>query len=334
MTHRAPFCLESPSKRPVPALIEGARSAVSDGQGVFTIVDLRPGPYVVTFTLAGFRTLRREGIVLPAQFTATVNAELALGELEETITVAGEVPIVDIRSTRAQVQFEKDTLEALPGAGRLAILSAVLPGATLMRETDRSVGGLNDRGQNTFYIHGTPESQPIVDGFNVMMHATQGLIVYNQLTLQEVVVETSGAGADRDTGALLMNLVSKDGGNRFSGSAMFASRARTWRAATGTRSSATRGEGGDREIAQEVPATSGGRWAGRSRRDRFWFFGAFREGVNQHIAQGLYYNKLRQPDSFLFEPDCREAGVYGRIRARLHTPTDVAGRRETQGGRR
>src|SRR6188474_1612126 len=88
-----------------PALIEGARSAVSDGQGVFTIVDLRPGPYVVTFTLAGFRTLRREGIVLPAQFAATVNAELALGELEETITVAGEVPIVDIRSTRAQVQF-------------------------------------------------------------------------------------------------------------------------------------------------------------------------------------------------------------------------------------
>ena len=204
-----------------PALIEGARTAVTDGEGVFTIVDLRPGPYVVTFTLAGFRTLRREGIVLPAQFTATVNAELAVGELEETLTVTGEAPIVDIRSTRAQVQFAQDTLDALPGAGRLAILSTVLPGATMMRETDRSVGGLNDRGQNTFYIHGTPEAQPVVDGVNVMMNATQGLIVYNQLTLQEVVVETSGAGADRDSGALLMNMVSKDGGNRFSGTAMF-----------------------------------------------------------------------------------------------------------------
>jgi hypothetical protein len=286
-----------------PALIEGARSAVSDGQGVFTIVDLRPGPYVVTFTLAGFRTLRREGIVLPAQFAATVNAELALGELEETITVAGEVPIVDIRSTRAQVQFEKETLEALPGAGRLAILSAVLPGATLMRETDRSVGGLNDRGQNTFYIHGTPEAQPVVDGVNVMMNATQGLIVYNQLTLQEVVVETSGAGADRDSGALLMNLISKDGGNRFSGTAMFAladggMESGNWNEELGSRglkAAAAKSLKKYRDVGLAV--------GGPVKRDRLWFFGAFREGVNQQYAQGLYYNKFRQPASYLYEPD-------------------------------
>jgi hypothetical protein len=286
-----------------PALIEGARTALTDGQGVYRVVDLRPGPYVVTFTLAGFNTLKREGIVLPAEFTATVNAELGVGSVEESITISGQAPVVDIRSTRAQVQFAQETLEALPGAGRLAILSTVLPGATLMRETDRSVGGLNDRGQNTFYIHGTPEAQPTVDGVNVMMNATQGLIVYNQLTLQEVVLETSGVGADRDSGALLINMVSKDGGNLFSGSAMFGY------SGPGMESSNWSEELGRRGV-QKAAAKSlkkyrdvGFALGGPLVRDRFWFFGAFREGVNQQYAQGLYYNKFRQPASYLYEPD-------------------------------
>jgi hypothetical protein len=286
-----------------PALIEGFRVGVTDGQGLYRIVDLRPGPYTVTFTLVGFSTVKREGIDLPSEFTATVNVELAVGSLEETVTVSGEAPVVDIRSTRAQVQFAHDTMETLPGAGRLAILSAVLPGATLMRETDRSVGGLNDRGQNTFYIHGTPEAQPVVDGVNVMMNATQGLLVYNQLALQEVVLETSGVGADRDSGALLMNMVSKDGGNTFSGTGMFAfaggrMESNNWSETLGER-------GVPKEAAKSLKRyrDTGFALGGPLQRDRLWFFGAVRDGVNQQYAQGLYYNKLKQPASYLFEPD-------------------------------
>jgi len=77
------------------ALIERGRSVVSDGQGVYRIVDLRPGVYSVTFTLTGFNTFKREGIDLPSEFTATVNAEMRLGTVEETITVTGESPVVD-----------------------------------------------------------------------------------------------------------------------------------------------------------------------------------------------------------------------------------------------
>ncbi|PYR66008.1 MAG: hypothetical protein DMF88_17805, partial [Acidobacteria bacterium] len=80
-----------------PALIEGSRSAVTDANGLYRVVDLRPGPYSVTFSLQGFTTLKREGIQLPAEFTATVNAELSIGTLQETVTVSGEAPIVDIR---------------------------------------------------------------------------------------------------------------------------------------------------------------------------------------------------------------------------------------------
>src|SRR6266480_4835029 len=82
-----------------PALIEKVRSVVSDGTGQYRIQDLRPGTYTVTFTLPGFSTVKREGIELTGAFVATVNADLRVGSIEETITVSGETPVVDVQST-------------------------------------------------------------------------------------------------------------------------------------------------------------------------------------------------------------------------------------------
>src|SRR5438094_1933969 len=73
-----------------PALIEKVRSVVTDAQGLYRIVDLRPGPYTVTFSLPGFSTFKREGMDLTSGFTATINAEMKVGSLEETVTVSGE----------------------------------------------------------------------------------------------------------------------------------------------------------------------------------------------------------------------------------------------------
>src|SRR6188474_2247408 len=81
-----------------PALIEKVRVAVTDSQGLYRVVDLRPGLYSVNFTLPGFRTLRRDGIQLRAEFAATVDAQLSVGAVEETVTVSGEAPLVDIRN--------------------------------------------------------------------------------------------------------------------------------------------------------------------------------------------------------------------------------------------
>ena len=201
-----------------PALIEGAKVAVSDAQGLYQIPDLRPGTYTVTFTLPSFKTTKREGLELPAQFTATVNAELAVGTLEETVTVSGEAPLVDTRNTRAQTQFTGQTLQALPGNGRLSTLSTILPGAVLTAESDRASGSLSDRAQTRFAVHGAPEAQPVVDGMNMMLSASNtGVFVYNQVNFQEVVAETSGVGADRDSGGAQVNMIARDGGNTFSG---------------------------------------------------------------------------------------------------------------------
>ena len=91
-----------------PALIEKSRSAVTDGTGRYQIVSLPPGAYTVTFTLAGFSTVQREGLQLSGSLTATIDAEMRLGSLEETITVSGESPIVDVQSVKQQRVIDRE----------------------------------------------------------------------------------------------------------------------------------------------------------------------------------------------------------------------------------
>ena len=274
-----------------PALIEKVKSAVSDGDGLYRIVDLRPGQYTVTFTIAGFKTFKRDGLDLPANFTATVNADMSLGALEETITVTGEAPIVDVQSTRQQTQYQRETLEALPGTGRLTGLSQIIPGATLANPQQYSVGGVNDSAQYTFSLHGAPQSEPIVDGMSqVIGGLTNGVFIYNQLTFAEVVVETSGVGADRETGGMQVNIIQRDGGNTYSGGM-------TYSYAGGGLES---GNISDALVARNLrPAQIGGlkkyydvavAMGGPVKRDRVWFFGSFRSGDNQQTQQGNYFN--------------------------------------------
>jgi len=99
-----------------PALIERVRAVVTDASGQYRLVDLRPGVYAVTFQLTGFNAFKRDGIELPDTFIATINAELKVGSLEETVTVTGETPIVDVQSVRRQNVVPGQTVRDLPVA--------------------------------------------------------------------------------------------------------------------------------------------------------------------------------------------------------------------------
>src|SRR5437016_2775934 len=112
-----------------PALIEKVRTAVTDGQGNYKIVGLRPGPYTVTFTLAGFCTFKRDGIELTTGFTATANAEMKVGALEETVTVTGASPVVDIQNARTQIVLTRELLDALPTGKAIVGFAAMTVGA-------------------------------------------------------------------------------------------------------------------------------------------------------------------------------------------------------------
>ncbi len=287
-----------------PALIDKVRTSVTDAQGLYRIVDLRPGVYTVTFTLPGFSTYRRDGLELRAEFNATVNAEMAVGTLEETVTVTGEAPLVDIRSSREQTQIERETLEALPGAGRLTTLSSILPGATLTQENNRGVGGTSDRTHTRYSVHGAPEAQPYIDGMNQQLpNSTQGVVVFNQLGIQEVVLETSGIGADRDSGGMTINMIPRDGGNRFSGTATFAYSGPDLETTNVNDELLARGLNPARVGSLKKFRDSGAAIGGPIKRDRLWFFTAVREGVAQQYADGVFWNKLQQPQSLLYEPD-------------------------------
>ncbi len=274
-----------------PALIEKARSAVTDGQGLYRIVDLRPGAYTVTFTLSGFSTLRREGLDLTAGFTATVNADLKVGELAETITVSGETPVVDLQNVRQQTTLSRTTLEALPTTGRISQLVNFIPGAVVGNAVWQSVGGLDERA-NAFSAHGGRfnDNAPIVDG---LVQRLQGgaIFVFNQLTFQEVSVETGGISADRVTGGVQMNIVPRDGGNTFSGSFNTSHTAPSLQADNLNDTLRARGLSFSSSLKKHYD--TGGAFGGPVVRDKLWFFAGTRLGANQQYQQGNYFNKLQ-----------------------------------------
>ena len=147
-----------------PALIERVRSVVTDGEGLYKIIDLRPGTYTVTFSLAGFNSVKREGIELTSSFTATVNAELRVGSLEETLTVSGQAPTVDIQNVVQQRVITRQVMDDIPvGTKTLAAMGALIPGIVA---NTQDVGGTGGTSSAQIAIHNSRggEEQLLQDG--------------------------------------------------------------------------------------------------------------------------------------------------------------------------
>src|SRR6185503_19233897 len=161
-----------------------------------------------------------------------------------------------------------------------------------------------DRTHTRYAVHGGPEAQPIMDGMNQQLpNSTQGVVVFNQLAIQEVVLETAGIGADRDSGGMAINMIPRDGGNIFSGAATFAYAGPDLEMSNINDELLARGLDPTRVGSLKKYRDSGAAVGGPIKRDRLWFFAAAREGVAQQYADGVYWNKLTQPQSLLFEPD-------------------------------
>jgi Carboxypeptidase regulatory-like domain len=211
-----------------PVLIEKARSVVTDGTGQYSIVDLRPGVYTVSFTLPGFSTIRREGIELAGSFTATVNADMRVGAVEETITVTGETPIVDIQSTTRERVIDHAVIDTIP-TGRLPTQLAILiPGVTTTMAAGfngmgtQDVGGAGGDQSVRLFVHGGKDTD-----FRVTQNGLSVASLFrpdydmsytpNLGATQEVTVDTSGASAQSSEGGVRINLIPKEGGNTFHG---------------------------------------------------------------------------------------------------------------------
>jgi len=201
-----------------PALIEKTRSVVSNGAGQYSIEDLRPGAYTVTFTLTGFNTVRREGIELTGNFIATINADMKVGGVSETITVSGEAPIVDVTSSRTESVLSGQTVAEIPTSRLYSAYTQVIPSLNVQ---GNDVGGSQGNVFSVFQIHGgrRNEGQVMVDG---MSGGYQGMGVSSYVpevgNSQEVVFSLSGGLGEATTGGPQMNIIGKQGGNMFAGS--------------------------------------------------------------------------------------------------------------------
>src|SRR6266568_4306149 len=290
-----------------PALIEKARTTVSDEQGRYRIVDLRPGLYTVTFALPGFSELRREGIELTTGFTATVNAELKVGGVGESVTVSEAAPLVDVQNTQVQVTIPRETLDALPTSRRPAQLITLIPAANAGGTNYHDVGGVgSDRG--FFGVHGQrPDDMTYnISGMDNRVFSGGGF-QYNPHTFQELVVETAASSAESTTGGVQINIIPKDGGNAFAGSASIEATGSGLVSDNTNDALLARGLQGAPSVKKYYDV--GGAFGGPIKKDKLWFFLAYRRDDRQIYQVGNYYNKLQH--TLFYQPDLTRRAYNG-----------------------
>src|SRR5688572_12197771 len=265
-------------------LIEKVKSAITDGDGNYRIADLRPGTYMVTFSLTGFKTYQRDGLQLPSEFTATVNAELGVGSLEETITVTGASPVVDVTSAAKTSVLDREAIDLIPTGRSIQGLGQLVVGVNLSLP---DTGGARAMQQTYMSTHGisTSNTTVLVDG--QMTNGLQGdgaiQSYYNDAMNAEVSYQTSGIGAELSSGGVRLNMIPREGGNRFSGDFKAVSRPGAWQSSNLTdrhkKSGLTAGNAIDRII--DYTASIGG----PIKKDNLWFFTSARYfSVNNFIA--------------------------------------------------
>src|SRR5207244_4110504 len=204
-----------------PVLIEKVRSAVTDSAGLYRIVDLRPGTYSMTVSLPGFATIRRDGIEVTGSVTLTIPFDLKVGAVQETVTVTGASPVVDVQNTRRETVISSSAIEALPATRAYGSILNAMPGVTVDNN------GLAATPTMTFFsAHGgrTNEGRMAINGMTVAAAFNGGgvsSLTYDTNNVEEVAMLVSGGLGENETGGPMMNLVPKSGGNKFSGQAFF-----------------------------------------------------------------------------------------------------------------
>ena len=259
-----------------PALIEKVRSAVTDGSGQFRLDTLVAGVYSVTYALPGFSTVKRDGVQVQTGVTLTLNAELRLGGLQETITVTGETPVVDVQnSTRVQQVLSDEVLAALPASRGYGNLLAVSSG---IQSNGTQSGGTNP-GMIFFTSRGgrSNEGTVQIDGMNVGSAFNGGGVAgfgYDTVNAQEVQLTVAGGLGEADRGGPQFNIVPKSGGNNFAGT-FFSNLAGSW-------SQSNNVDDELRSFGIPSPTKIIRNWdtsisvGGPIKRDRVWFYGTAR----------------------------------------------------------
>ena len=254
-----------------PALIEVSRTAFTDGQGRYSIIDLRPGVYAVTFTLPGFNTFVRDSIQVSAGASVPINAQMAVGALEETVTVSGASPVVDVQQASQRQVLDRAVLDALPTNRTMHSAAMIVPG---MRMTGVMMGGQgNTLVQQYLVARGKTKGQnsSLVEGIDTRMIRETGDLSYNNFAMaQEVAIETNPTSADVSGGGISINMIPREGGNTWNGDFYLSGSTKSWQGnnITPELEAAGLGTPSGTEYMYDINPAYGGPIV----RDKLWFF--------------------------------------------------------------
>jgi len=289
-----------------PALIEKVRSVTTNDSGQYRIENLRPGVYTVTFGLSGFGTVKREGIELSGTFVATVNAELRVGAVAETVTVTGESPVVDVQSSSRERVLTAEVINNAPVNRYPSFVAAMIPG---VNNSTVDVGGNNGSpttGGGGLTVHGSraTDLEMLRNGVSISTvetgSNTQG--VPNMAVFAEMAVETATVSTEERGSGVRLNFIPREGGNTFNG--MLISSLANKAMAGNNFTQALRDRGlrtpNNLKSSGEVNAAYGGPIL----RDRLWFFGTVLYNRTQNWVAGMFVNRNAfSPTSLAYDPD-------------------------------
>jgi hypothetical protein len=298
-----------------PVLIEKVRSAVTDGTGRYTIPDLRPGQYSVSFQLAGFSTVVRDGLTLAGTAVVTADVQMQVGALSETITVSGESPLVDLQSTTRQVVMDQEIVSAIPSARNPFSVGVLIPGVRKGAFTGQDVGGSVVQEVASLEANGgrTADQRMMVNGValsSMIAGGWGGGAVPNATGTAEFAIDVSAVDAQAATGGVRINFIPRDGGNQFAGT-IFASFA--------TESFASDNYTGTdvQERGLTAPGTIKGNgdfnpgFGGPLVRDKLWFFLSGRTLYADNYVAGLFHNaNVNRLDRFDYVASDRQAVLH------------------------
>jgi hypothetical protein len=278
-----------------PVLIEKVRTATTDATGRYTIPDLRPGTYSVTFTLPGFRTVMRDGVVLSGTAVSTVNVDMTVGGVQETITVSGETPVVDLQSTTRQAVMDQEIVTAIPSSRTPFTVGVLIPGVRKGAFTSQDVGGsvvqevasLEANGGRTsdqrMMVNGVALSSGIAGGWG-------GGAVPNATGTSEFAIDVSAVDAQAATGGVRINFIPRDGGNRFSGTVFGSYATGDWASDNFTGTDVQqRGLAVPGTIKANGDFNPG--FGGPIQRDRLWFFLSGRSLFADNYVANMFFNE-------------------------------------------
>ena len=263
-----------------PAMM-GVQTAVTDGEGMYRLTAIPPGSYALDFELQGFATNHRQGIAIGSGFTATINVKLGMATLTEAVTVNGESPVVDRAATSIQTRFDAAHVATLPGARDYWAILSEAPSVKMQRV---DVGGSAAGTQTTYVVYGTTgQNRPMVEGIN----STEGTDAFGNYidmgSFEEVSVGTGASSAEMPVPGVYTQLISKSGGNRYTGTFYGGYEGKNWQSHNIDAEQIARGVAGGGGLQPEDTnrldsfRDLNGDVGGYAKRDKIWYYVSARQ---------------------------------------------------------